>query len=83
MPGVGKAADEKVIFADNVGFQQDKQFHEACRKESNAVVYLQPENHTDVLQPMYSCIVALLSSKPVEGWDTHTCLFPVTSYVLF
>ena len=36
MPGVGNSQDEKVIFADNVGFQQDKQFHEVYRKELNA-----------------------------------------------
>ena len=32
IPGVGNSPDEKVIFADNVGFQRDKEFHKACRK---------------------------------------------------
>ena len=46
IPGIGNSSDEKVIFADNVGFQLNKEFHEACRKKANAVVYLLPENHT-------------------------------------
>ena len=32
IPGVGHDTHEKVIFADNVGFQQAKNFHETCRK---------------------------------------------------
>ena len=37
---------EKVLFADNVGFQQAQNFHEAFRY-LNTVVYLLPENHMD------------------------------------
>lgn len=48
--GIGKSPDEKVIFADNVGFQQNKKFHKSCRKELNAVLHLLPENHTDKVQ---------------------------------
>ena len=52
IPGIGKGSDEKVLFADNVGFQQSKEFHETCRDELNTIVYMLPENHTDKLQPI-------------------------------
>ena len=52
IPGIGTSPQEKVIFADNVGFQQEKGFHEMCRKEINAIIYLLPENHTDKVQPI-------------------------------
>ena len=60
-PGMGKEdidtwdwnfPQEKVIFAENVGFHQEKGFHEMCRKEINAIIYLLPENHTDKVQPI-------------------------------
>ena len=31
VPGIGKSVEEKVIFADNVAFQQDKQFHKCMQ----------------------------------------------------
>ena len=49
--GVGNSEHEKLIFADNVRFQQSKEFHEACRNEINATVYMVPENHTNKIQP--------------------------------
>ena len=52
IPGIGTSPREKVIFADNVGFQQEKGFYEMCRKEINAIIYLLPENHTDKVQPI-------------------------------
>ena len=53
IPGVGKNDQgEKALFADNVGFQQSKQFHEISRKEIKATIYLLPENHTDKIQPI-------------------------------
>ena len=52
VPGIGKDKDDKVIFVDNVGFQQSKTFHQACRNEINASVYMLPENHTDEIQPV-------------------------------
>ena len=52
LPGIGKDKDDKVIFVDNVGFQQSKTFHQACRNEINASVYMLPENHTDKIQPV-------------------------------
>ena len=48
-PGVGNSEQEKVIF---VRFQQSKEFHEACRNEINATVYMLLENHTDKIQPI-------------------------------
>ncbi|KAK2559978.1 hypothetical protein P5673_017562 [Acropora cervicornis] len=51
-PGVGNSEQEKVIFADNVRFQQSKEFHEACRNEINATVYMLLENHTYKIQPI-------------------------------
>ena len=50
--GIGTSPHEKVIFADNVGFQQEKHFHEMCRKEINAIIYLLTENLTDKVQPI-------------------------------
>ena len=43
---------EKVLFADNVGFQESQQFHETCRNQTNTTVYMLPENHTDKIQPI-------------------------------
>lgn len=52
IPGIGTSPQEKVIFADNVAFQQEKGFHEMCRNEINAIIYLLPENHADKVQPI-------------------------------
>ena len=71
IPGIGNSPDEKVIFADNVGFQLNKEFHEACRKEVNAVVYLLPENHTDKVQPIDAGCGKLLKTRigqAMERW---------------
>lgn len=51
-PGVGKNDQERVIFADNVSFQQTRDFHEVCRNEISATVYMLPDNHTDKIQPI-------------------------------
>ena len=67
-PGIGKSPDEKVIFADNVTFQQDKQFHDACRHELNAIVYLLPENHTDKIQPIYAGFGKCTRQKLERRW---------------
>ena len=67
IPGIGNSPDEKVIFADNVGFQLNKEFHEACRKEVNAVVYLLPENHTDKVQPIDAGCGKLLKTRRGNG----------------
>ena len=52
IPEIGTFPHEKVIFAENVGFQQETHFHEMCRKEINAIIYLLPENHTTKVQPI-------------------------------
>jgi len=52
IPGIGDDKEEKVLFADNVCFQQVKKFHETCRDEINTTVYMLPENHTDKIQPV-------------------------------
>ncbi|CAB4029139.1 jerky homolog-like [Paramuricea clavata] len=53
VPGIGYDKDGKLVFVDNVGFQQRKTFHDqACRNEINASVYMLPENQTDKIQPV-------------------------------
>ena len=69
VPGVGKSVEEKVIFADNVTFQQDKQCHDACRHELNAIVYLLPENHTDKIQPIDAGFGKMFKTKIGEEMD--------------
>ena len=59
----------KVIFANNVTFQQDKQFHDACRHELNAIVYLLPENHTDKIQPIDAGFGKMYKTKFGEKMD--------------
>ena len=61
---------EKVLFADNVGFQQAQNFHEACR-DLNTVVYLLPENHTDKVQPIdagYGQMIKKKIGEQMEKW---------------
>ena len=69
LPAMSDKTSEKVIFADNVSFQQEKQFHEACRKEVNASVYLLPENHTDKVQPVDAEIGKLFKTKVGEAME--------------
>ena len=69
IPGIGNSSDEKVISADNVGFQLNKEFHEACRKKANAVVYLLLENHTDKVQPIDTGCGKLLKTKIGEAME--------------
>lgn len=71
IPGVGNSPDEKVIFADNVGFQQDKEFHQVCRKKMNAVIYLFPQNHTNKVQPIDAGCGKMMKTKigeVMERW---------------
>ena len=44
IPGIGDDKEEKVLFADNVSFQQSQKSHETCRDEINTTVYMLPEN---------------------------------------
>eukprot|EP00794_Sanderia_malayensis_P013550 gene13550-14951_t len=57
---------EKVIFADNVGFQQAKDFHEV-----HWLAYLLPENHTDKVQPIdagYGKMIKKKIGESMERW---------------
>lgn len=69
IPGIGNEPDEKVLFADNVGFQQAKKFHEACRKEINELVYLLPVNHTDKVQPIDAGCGRMMKKKIGESME--------------
>ena len=68
-PGIGNSPDEKVIFADNVTFQQEKQFHGTCRRDLNTIVYLLPENHTDKIQPIDAGFGKMLKKRIGEKMD--------------
>ena len=68
-PGIGNSPEEKVIFADNVTFQQDKKFHNTCRHELNTIVYLLPENHTDKIQPIDAGFGKMLKTKIGQEMD--------------
>ena len=52
IPGIGNDKEEKVLFVDNVDFQQSQQLHERGRNQINATVYMLPEHHTDKIQPI-------------------------------
>ena len=69
IPGIGTSPQEKVIFGDNVGFQQEKGFHEMCRKEINAIIYLLPENHTDKVQPIDAGFGKQMKAKIGEAME--------------
>lgn len=56
-PGIGNSPEEKVIFADNVTFQQDKKFHDTCRHELNTIVYLLPETTLTRYSPLMQGLV--------------------------
>ena len=62
-PGIGKSVE------DNVAFQQDKQFHNACTHEMNAIVYLLPESHTDNIQPIDAGFGKMYKTKIGEEMD--------------
>ena len=68
-PGIGNSPEEKVIFADNVTFQQDKKFHDTCGHELNTIVYLLPENHTDKIQPIDAGFGKTLKTKIGQEMD--------------
>ena len=71
IPAIGHSSQEKVIFANNVGFQQEKVFHEMCRKQINATIYLHPENHTDKVQPIDAGFGKQMKAKigeAIEKW---------------
>lgn len=70
VPGIGTdCKEEKVLFADNVGFQLEKRFHNECRKEINTIVYLLPANHTDKVQPIDAGCGKMLKTKIGQEMD--------------
>ena len=69
IPAIGHSPQEKVIYADNVGFQQEKVFHEMCRKQINATIYLLPENHTDKVQPIDAGLGKQMKAKIGEAME--------------
>ena len=69
IPGVGKTDQEKVLFADNVSFQQTKEFHETCRNEISTSVYMLPENHTDKIQPIDAGCGRMMKVKIAAAMD--------------
>ena len=69
IPGIGTSPQEKVIFADKVGFQQENGFHEMSRKEINAIIYLLPENHTHKLQPIDAGFGKQMKAKIGEAME--------------
>ena len=73
-PGVGKNDQENVIFADNVGFQQTREFHEACRNEINATVYLLPdfwEKFTTWWYHKTKQFISLTERVVLYGWHNN------------
>eukprot|EP00794_Sanderia_malayensis_P013337 gene13337-14716_t len=63
--------NEKVLFADNVGFQLSQKFHEKCRDKINTLVYLLPANHTEKVQPIDATIGYLMKKaigEAMERW---------------
>ena len=64
--GLGDDPTEKVLFADNVGFQIAQGFHEACRK-MNTLVYLLPDNNTDKVQPIDAGFGRMIKQKIGEA----------------
>ena len=69
IPEIGHSPQEKVIFADNVGFQQEKVFHYMGRKQINATIYLLPENHTDNVQPIDAGFGKQMKAKIGEAME--------------
>ena len=64
---------EKVLLADNVGFQLSKEFHDICRKEINTVVYMLPASNTDKVQPIDAGCGMMIKKKigeAMERWLT-------------
>ena len=59
---------EKVLFADNAGFQQAQNFHDVCR-DFNTVVYLLTENHTDKVQPIDAGYGKMMNKKMDEQME--------------
>lgn len=70
IPGIGDDKEKKVLFADNVSFQQSQKFHETCRDEINTTVYMLPGNHTDKIQPVDAGCGRIMKVKIGEALET-------------
>ena len=69
IPGVGRGPNEKVLFADNVGFHLARAFHQECRERLNTLVYLLPANHTDKVQPIDAGCGRMMKLKIGEAME--------------
>ena len=70
IPEIEKDKQEKVLLANNVGFQQSQQFHETCRNQINTTVYMLPENHTDKIQPIDAGCGRMMKAKIGAAMET-------------
>ena len=70
IPEIEKDKQEKVLFANNVGFQQSQQFLETCRNQINTTVYMLPENHTDKIQPIDAGCGRMMKAKIGAAMET-------------
>ena len=52
-----------------MGFQQTREFHEACRNEINATVYLLPDKQTDKIQPIDAGCGRMIKVKIAAAMD--------------
>ena len=71
IPGMIDKRKESVMFADNVYFQTEEEFHEALRTKCNTVVYMLPENRTHKIQPIDAGVGWLVKKKignEMEKW---------------
>ena len=70
IPGIQSDKEEKVLFVDNVNFQQSQTFHETYRNNINITVYMQPENHTDKIQPCDTGCGCMMKDKIGAAMET-------------
>ena len=70
IPEIEKDKQEKVLFANNVGFQQSQQFLETCRNQINTTVYMLPENHTDKIQSIDAGCGRMMKGKIGAAMET-------------
>eukprot|EP00794_Sanderia_malayensis_P013396 gene13396-14769_t len=69
IPALESDNQEKVLFADHVGFQLSQQFHDICRSKINTVVYMLPANHTEKVQPIDAGCGMMMKKKIGEAME--------------
>ncbi len=69
IPALKNNKEKKVIFAYNVSFQLKQEFHQACRADANALIYLLPPNHTDKVQPIDAGFGKMMKTKIGEAME--------------